>query len=47
MDAVKPAHPDPMLDRLSPQPQLQQLPMGYDAVLANGELDDPPVTWAV
>jgi hypothetical protein len=47
MDAMKAPGPKPILDRLPPQPQFQQLPVGHDTVLPNGERDDPPVTWAV
>ena len=47
IDPLKPARPDQMLDRLPPKSQSQQLPMGDDAVLANREFDDPPITWAV
>ena len=47
IDPEKSARPDAMLDRLPPKPQSQQLPMGDDAVLANREFDDPPITWAV
>jgi len=48
VDRMQPAAAHTALDRLRPQPKVEQLPVGNDPVLARCEGGHlPPPTWAI